>query len=32
MELELLEPELFLELAPHAAANLAQAIGKRIVG
>jgi len=30
MELELLEPELFLELAPHAASRLAQAIIKRI--
>lgn len=30
MELELLEPELFLELAPHAATLLAQAIVKRV--
>lgn len=30
MELELLEPELFLELAPHAATQLAQAIIKRV--
>jgi glutathione synthase/RimK-type ligase-like ATP-grasp enzyme len=30
MELELLEPELFLELAPHAATQLAQAIIRRI--
>jgi glutathione synthase/RimK-type ligase-like ATP-grasp enzyme len=30
MELELLEPELFLELAPHAATQLAQAIVKRV--
>jgi glutathione synthase/RimK-type ligase-like ATP-grasp enzyme len=30
MELELLEPELFLELAPHAATQLARAIIKRV--